>query len=244
MGGPGLDQARRTERIVDMSQRVNIPVRVVRPTAGAFGRNAVDGHPVPNEPAKPDANPAGKGAIEARERDQDRPPVPPCPEPPERDCQEEVQEWRDRALRLQADMENYRKRQQRLAQADIQSQRERLLGSFLQIVDDLERALAAEDAAGVMPRTGHRGSDSQPSRTDLVRGVELTHRSALQLLQKEGVERIEARNQPFDPNWHEAVTTVPRNGHQVASGTVIQVLQPGYRLGDRLLRPAKVVVAL
>jgi len=153
-------------------------------------------------------------------------------------------------LRLQADMDNYRKRQQRLAQSALQSERERLLGSFLQVVDDLERALTAPNAAGEVPHTGYQGAGNlhtrtdQPSQTDLYRGVELTHRSALQLLQKEGVEPVEATNRPFDPNWHEAVATVPRNGHQVDPGTVIQVLQAGYRLDDRLLRPAKVVVAI
>jgi molecular chaperone GrpE len=117
-------------------------------------------------------------------------------------------------------------------------------------VDDLERALAASDTVGESSHPGDQGASNlptksgQPARADLYRGIELTHRSALQLLQKEGVESIEARNQPFDPNWHEAVTTVPRNGHQVDPGTVIQVLQAGYRLDDRLLRPAKVVVAI
>jgi molecular chaperone GrpE len=154
------------------------------------------------------------------------------------DRKDEPQEWRDRALRLQADMDNYRKRQQRLAQAEIQTERERLLGNFLQIVDDLERALAAQAGDAT------ESEANLPSRTDLYRGVELTHRAARQLLQKEGVEPIEARNEPFDPNWHEAVATVPRNGHQAAPGTVIQVLQPGYRRGEHLLRPAKVVVAI
>jgi molecular chaperone GrpE len=74
--------------------------------------------------------------------------------------------------------------------------------------------------------------------------VELTHRAARKLLRKEGVVPIEAKNEPFDPNWHEAVATVPRNGHQVDSGTVVDVLEQGYRLGERLLRPAKVVVAI
>jgi molecular chaperone GrpE len=177
-------------------------------------------------------------------------PVAEGPETDAPDRQDELRMWRDRALRLQADMGNYRKRQQRLAQAEIQSERERLLGNFLQVVDDLERALAAKSAAGQGPYAGDHGdgrlrSDADLlSPADLYRGVELTHRSAQQLLQKEGVESIEARNQPFDPNWHEAVATVPRNGHQVDPGTVIQVLQPGYRLGDGLLRPAKVVVAL
>lgn len=137
-------------------------------------------------------------------------------------------EWRDRALRLQAEMDNYRKRQQRLAENQIEAERDRLLGAFLSVVDDLERALAAPAAGG----EGFR------------RGVELTHRAAVQLLQKEGVEMIEAQDRPFDPNWHEAVATVSRNGSGVAPNTVVRVMEPGYRLEDRLLRPARVVVAV
>jgi molecular chaperone GrpE len=140
---------------------------------------------------------------------------------------EELEEWRDRALRQRADMENYRKRQQRIAQDQIGHERSRLLNAFLGIVDDLERALATPE-----------GDDG------LRRGVELTHRAAMQLLQKEGVVAISAEHQPFDPNWHEAVATIPRNGGEVAPGTVIQVIEPGYRIDDRLLRPAKVVVAV
>jgi molecular chaperone GrpE len=146
----------------------------------------------------------------------------------------EVEEWRDRALRLQADMENYRRRQQRLAQDATGTERERLLNAFLGVVDDLERALAA-------PVSGEEGVGAAES---VRRGVELTHRAAVQLLEKEGVEPVEAEQQPFDPNWHEAVATVGRNGHELEPDTVIQVVEPGYRLGDRLLRPAKVVVAV
>lgn len=150
-------------------------------------------------------------------------------------------------MRLQAEMENYRKRQQRLAQMEVQAERERLLAAFLPIVDDLERALAASHHGhrGAGPSQAHLPSRAHlPSQAGLLHGVELTHRAALQLLQKEGVEPVESENQPFDPNWHEAVTTVPRNGHQADPGTVIKVLEPGYRLGDHLLRPAKVVVAM
>ena len=86
--------------------------------------------------------------------------------------QKEVGDWRDRAIRLQADMDNYRKRQQRLAQDQIEAERQRLLGAFLNVVDDMERALAAPSTQG----DGLRG------------GVELTHRMAMQMLQKEGVE--------------------------------------------------------
>ncbi len=138
------------------------------------------------------------------------------------------EEWRDRALRLQAEMDNYRRRQRRLAQDQVEEERERLLNAFLRIVDDLERALEAPtgDAEG------------------LRQGVELTHRAALQLLGKEGVEQIQAKGQPFDPEWHEAIAAAHRNGSQVGPNTVVQVMESGYRLGDRLLRPAKVIVAL
>lgn len=140
----------------------------------------------------------------------------------------DVEEWRDRALRLQADMDNFRKRQQRTAQDRIEEERQRLLAGFLQVVDDLQRALAA-------PATDGEG---------FRRGVELTHRAALQLLHKEGVEPIEAENQIFDPNWHEAVASIGRNGSDAEANTVVQVMEPGYRHGKRLLRPAKVVVAV
>jgi molecular chaperone GrpE len=147
---------------------------------------------------------------------------------------EELAGWRDRAMRLQAGMDNYRKRQQRLAQDQIEAERQRLLGAFLQVVDDLERALAVPE----VPGNGLRDSDG------VRRGVELTHRTAMQLLQREGVEPLEARHRPFDPNWHDAVATVGRNGSHVAANTVVEVVEPGYRLGERLLRPAKVVVAV
>ena len=140
---------------------------------------------------------------------------------------EDQVDWRDRALRLQADMENYRRRQQRLAQDQVEAERERLLKAYLEIVDDLERALAAP---------AHNGGVRE--------GVELTHRAALQRLKKEDVERIDARGQRFDPAWHDAVSTVPGRQLGVAPETVVRVLEPGYRLGDRLLRPARVVVAV
>ncbi len=125
-------------------------------------------------------------------------------------------------------MDNYRKRQQRLAQDQIEAERQRLLRVFLQTVDDLERALAAP--------AGDAGA--------LRKGVQLTHRAVLQRLQQEGVERIEALHRPFDPNWHEAVSAVPHDGTGATPGTVIKVLEPGYRLGEQLLRPARVIVAV
>lgn len=143
-------------------------------------------------------------------------------------AQSEAEEWREQALRSQADMDNFRKRQKRLAQEEIAVERGRLLTGFLSVVDDLERALAAPigDVDG------------------LREGVELTHRTALQFLEKEGVETIQAENRPFDPNWHEAVSTVASNDSGLEADTVAHVLEPGYRLGENLLRPAKVVVAV
>ena len=160
--------------------------------------------------------------------------LPAPPRTPERESQVEERtgrkaeaEWRDLALRLQAEMDNYRKRRQRLAEEQIAAARLELLRNFLPVVDNLERALAA-----------FGGEDS-----GLREGVRLTHREMVQRLQQEGVERIEALYRPFDPNWHEAVTAVAHDGRGVVPGTVIEVVEPGYRLGDRLLRPARVIVA-
>ena len=137
-------------------------------------------------------------------------------------------DWRDRALRLQAEMDNYRKRQQRLAQDSIDAERQRLLRRFLPLVDDLERALAAQPGDG-------RG---------LREGIHLTYQAAQQLLRLEGIEPVGDQGQPFDPNWHEAVATVDHARAGVAAGTIVEVVEPGYRQGDQLLRPAKVVVAV
>jgi len=212
-----------------MGRRTTIPVRVVRPDtyqAGPLDEDAARSQPfhpgwdeTPFADSQPEAEgPLADGAAPAAEELATA----------VRDQSEEVEEWRDRALRLQAEMDNYRKRQQRCAQDQIEAERHRLLGGFLRVVDDLERALAAPVA----------------STAGLREGIELTHRAAMQLLQQEGVERIEAKNRAFDPNWHEAVATVGHNGNQAGTCTVVEVVEPGYRLGERLLRPAKVVVAV
>jgi molecular chaperone GrpE len=148
--------------------------------------------------------------------------------PPAGGQSEEPAAWRDRALRLQAERENYRKRQWRLAQDRIEAERGRLLADFLPVLDDLERALEAPAGDGEALREG----------------VELTYRAALRRLQKEGVEQIPAEGGVFDPKCQEAVASVRHNGGGSASGTVVQVLEQGYRLGDRLIRPAKVIVAV
>ena len=133
-------------------------------------------------------------------------------------------DWRALALRLQADMDNFRKRQARRAEEAIAAERERLLRLILPVADNLSRAL------------NHDG----PGDEALRQGVELTYRELMRLLEAEGVTRIEPVGQPFTPDWHEAVAAVPADAE---SGTVVEEVQAGYKLGDKLLRPARVVVA-
>ena len=138
-----------------------------------------------------------------------------------------LEEWRDRALRLQAEMENFRKRQRRLTEEAIMADRERLLRTFLQVADDLERALNADEM------------DNESLRL----GVDLTYQTLKRLLEQEDVKPIQPQGQPFDPAWHEAVGSVPHQVAGVRPNTVVEVDQEGYSLGDRLLRPARVLVA-
>lgn len=139
----------------------------------------------------------------------------------------DLEMWRDRAMRLQAEIENFRKRQRRLAQDQIEENRARLLRNFLMIADDLERALRVE------------GEDDGSLRE----GVEVTRRALKQLLAGEGVERMDPTGDEFDPTWHQAVATVPHSKVGAERDTVVEVEQPGYRLDGRLLRPARVIVA-
>jgi molecular chaperone GrpE len=138
---------------------------------------------------------------------------------------QELDQLNDRFLRGLADADNARKRAQRelaeqraYAAADV-------VRAFLPVLDGLDRARLAP--AG--------------SREDLLKGVELLHKQMLEALRRLGVEAIEAQGKPFDPHWHEAIETV--EDHSVPDHTVIEELQRGYRLKDRLIRPAMVRVA-
>lgn len=133
-------------------------------------------------------------------------------------------DWQAVAQRLQADMENYRKRQARRADDAIAAERERLLQLVLPVADNLARAL------------DHDGRQEEPLR----QGVELIHRELMRLLETEGVTRLQTVGQPFDPTLHEAVATLPVD---TEPDTIVKEIEPGYKLGDKLLRPARVVVA-
>jgi molecular chaperone GrpE len=200
--------------------RVRVPVRTASPDVSEYVPPVVD---VEAPPPNREPNLAGSSP----------PASPGKPHPAmeeEREEEEGVQVWRDRALRYQAEMDNYRKRQQRLADERVAADRERLLRAFLQVGDDLERALKAD------------GADAD----NLREGIALTRQTLARLLESEGVEPIEAEAQPFDPTYHEAVGTVPTGGNgpsPAEQDTVVKVVEEGYRLGDHLLRPARVIVA-
>jgi molecular chaperone GrpE len=141
----------------------------------------------------------------------------------------EAEERRDEYLagwqRTQADFDNYRKRALRQQQEFAARGAERLLAKLLPVLDDLERALAA-------------AADHEEAK--VIEGVEMTKSALAAALASEGLVEIEAEG-AFDPHVHEALLAQPVEG--VASGSIVQVVQRGYRLGDVVLRPARVVVA-
>jgi molecular chaperone GrpE len=139
----------------------------------------------------------------------------------------ECEGLRDRLLRTTAEFDNYRKRVERERRETIERAAEGVLLEILPIVDDLERALAAE-ASG-------EGTDAYR------RGVELIYKQLTDLLARRGVTPIEAVGQIFDPHLHQAVASEPHPDRR--DGEIVEELRRGYRLGDRLLRPAMVKVA-
>jgi molecular chaperone GrpE len=142
--------------------------------------------------------------------------------------QRERDEIYDRLLRLTAEFDNYRKRTERERRDLSDAVAGDIVRDILPVVDDLERALAtpAIDDASAAYR----------------KGVELIHRRLLDALRKRGVEPVESLGQMFDPNWHEAVAHDPAAPGQ-RDGEITAELSRGYRIGQRLLRPAQVKVA-
>ncbi len=138
------------------------------------------------------------------------------------------------AQRTQADFENYRKRAIREAAAAQDRGAAKLAKELLPAVDNLDRALAAaEDTAVAVV-------DGNPEAT-LVSGIKLVHAEVLAALARAGIEPYSPIGEQFDPQLHEAVAQQPFEG--APPGTVVEVYQSGYRLGDNVLRPARVVVA-
>ena len=145
----------------------------------------------------------------------------------------ELSDMRDRALRALADAENTRRRAEREKQDASQYAITRFARDMLQIADNFARALAA------CPAEKREAADPQVKA--VIDGVEATERQLLQALERHGVKPIDTSNGKFDPNLHQAIAEVPGNGK--AGGSIVDVVQPGYTIGERLLRPAMVTVA-
>ena len=136
----------------------------------------------------------------------------------------ERDEYLDALQRLKAEFDNYRKRAARDQEQLVAHAHERLAKELLPVLDDLERALAAAE---------------EHEEAQLEEGVRLVHRSLVEALEKEGVAEIETEGR-FDPHVHEALLSQPDDEKE--SGAILDVLQKGYRIGDKVLRPARVIV--
>jgi molecular chaperone GrpE len=141
------------------------------------------------------------------------------------EVERERDEYLDSLQRLKAEFDNFRKRTAREYESMSARANEALLKELLPILDDLERALEAAESH---------------EEAKLEEGVRLVFRTLEDVARKHGLEEIETEG-AFDPHVHEALLTQPANGAE--PGSVLEVLQKGYRLGDRVLRPARVVVA-
>lgn len=152
---------------------------------------------------------------------------------PAETLRQENNELKDRFLRTAAEMENLRRRTER----DVKDARSYSIAGFardmLAVSDNLRRAIEA------VPESERESGDE--SFKALLDGVEMTERSMLSALERHGVRKIEPEGQKFDPNFHQAMFEVPNT--EVPNNTVVQVVQAGYVIGERVLRPAMVGVA-
>jgi molecular chaperone GrpE len=146
------------------------------------------------------------------------------------DAEAKKDEYLELAKRAQADFENYRKRMAAEVQAAAVRGKAQLAAEVVPVLDDLERAL---QAAGLDPE-----GDSEDG---LAHGVILVFRGLREALERNGIEAVDPKGEKFDPNVHEALSTVPAEG--TGSGVVVEVMQKGYRFDGHLIRPARVVVS-
>ena len=140
------------------------------------------------------------------------------------EAESKTSEYRDSWMRSQAEFQNYKKRLERDNELTYVSMKGDIIKKILPVLDDLERAL-----------------QNRPSDNAWANGIDLIARKMQNILDSEGIKRIEAEGTEFDPKFHEAISHEPADG--VKSGFVISVVQNGYMLGDRVIRPALVRVA-
>lgn len=140
-----------------------------------------------------------------------------------------VQEFQEKFMRLQADFSNYKKRSSAERLQVAAAIKGELISTLLPVMDNFERALNVPQE--------EQSEEVRP----FIEGYEMIYKQLAGVLEKAGVRKIEALDKPFDPNYHQAVMRVPAEG--VANDTIVEVLQDGYLLGDKTLRPAMVKVA-
>jgi len=144
----------------------------------------------------------------------------------------DVAEARDRMLRAMAETENVRRRLEREREDTARYAISRFAGDMLTVADNLRRALDAVPATAI---------EKDEFLAKLVNGVGATEKTLLSALEKHGVKKLDPTGQKFDPNFHEVLFEM--DAPDQPAGTVVQVLEAGYTIGDRLLRPARVAAA-
>jgi len=141
-------------------------------------------------------------------------------------AKQQIEEEQDKLIRLRADFENYKRRVQLDKAADYKYRAQSVLTDILPVLDNFERALTVDTTS--------------EEAASLVKGVDMVYRTLLEAVKKEGLEPIEAEGVAFDPNFHQAVMQEQDDSKE--SGIVLQELQKGYKLKDRVLRPSMVKV--
>ena len=138
----------------------------------------------------------------------------------------ELAQMKEAMLRLKAEMDNREKRLEREMSKTRKFALDALLRDLVPVLDSMDQAISSEEA-------GDRGRAPE--------GMQLVRKQALQVLASHGLEALDPEGEKFDPTWHEAMATQPSDEHE--ADTIVRVLQKGYRLNDRLIRPARVIVA-
>ncbi len=171
--------------------------------------------------------PANDSAPAAEKAGASEPAAPPSPEQRAADAQAEVARIRDQLLRTAADFENFRKRTRREVEDAQKRGREGAIKELLPVFDNLERAAVHAEGQGEAKAVAD--------------GLRIVLKQFLDTLEKMGVKRVVAVGQPFDPSVHEAIQQLESAEHP--AGVIMAEVQPGYSLGDRLIRAAMVVVS-
>ena len=148
-------------------------------------------------------------------------------EQPENDAAAQLDELKDKYLRLSAEFDNYRKRTMKEKAELIKTGGEKVVCSILPVLDDMERAI--------------KNMETSEAVAPMKEGVELIYAKFLKILHEDGVEKIETENAAFDTDFHEAVALVPAPDEE-KKGRILDCVQNGYKLNDKVIRHAKVVV--